>query len=79
MASYKWILICAFLVSLFLVSPFSPQPVFSTNEVFEHLSVKKDLFNQIIWIWPPNGVFVDFFEKYLGMNVGLWSSVCVWF
>ena len=32
----------------------------------------------IIKKWPPKGVFVDLLEKYLGMNAGLWSSVCVW-
>ena len=42
-----------------------------TNEVFEHLSVKKDSFNQIIRKWQPKGVFIDFFEKYLGMNGGV--------
>ena len=26
----------------------------------------------------PKVVFVDLLEKYLGMNVGLWSSVCAW-
>ena len=44
---------------------------FSINELFEHLIMKKDPFNQIITKWPPKGVFVDFLEKYLGMNVGL--------
>ena len=38
----------------------------------------KDPFNQIIKKWPPEDVFVDLFEKYLVMNAGLWSSVCVW-
>ena len=37
----------------------------------------EDPFNQIIKKWPPKGVFVDLLEKYLGMNAGLWSSVCV--
>ena len=39
--------------------------------------MKKDPFNQIIKKWPPKGVFVDLLGKYLGMNVGLWSSVNV--
>ena len=39
--------------------------------------MKKDPFNQIIKKWPPKGVFVDLLEKYLGMNVGVWNSVCV--
>ena len=38
----------------------------------------KDPFNQIIKKWQPKGAFVDLVEKYLGMNAGLWSSVCVW-
>ena len=38
----------------------------------------KDPFNQIIKKWPPKGVFVDLVEKYLGVNAGLWSSLCVW-
>ena len=37
--------------------------------------MKKDPFNQTIKEWPPKGVFVDLLQKYLGMNVGLWSSV----
>ena len=45
--------------------------IFITNEVVEHLSMKEDPFNQIIRKWPAKGVFVDFFEKYLGMNAGL--------
>ena len=40
--------------------------------------MKKDPFNQIIKKWPPKGVFVDLLEKYLSMNVGLWSSLYVW-
>ena len=40
--------------------------------------MKKDQFNQIIIKWPPDRVFVNLLEKYLGMNAGLWSSVCVW-
>ena len=39
--------------------------------------MKKDPFNHIIKKWPPESVFVNLLEKYLGMNVGLWSSVCV--
>ena len=39
--------------------------------------MKKDPFNQIIKKWPPKGVFFDLLEKYLGMNVRLWGSVCV--
>ena len=39
--------------------------------------MKKYPLNQIIKKWPPKGVFVDLLEKYLGINVGLWSSVCV--
>ena len=27
----------------------------------------------------PKGVFINLLEKCLGMNAGLWSSVCVWF
>ena len=38
----------------------------------------KDSFNQIIKKWPPKGVFANLLEKYLGMNAGLWISVCVW-
>ena len=71
--------ICALLVSTFLVSPFSVQPVFSVKAVFEHVSLKKDQINQIIGKWPPKSVFVDLLKKYLVMNAGLWSSVCVWF
>ena len=71
--------ICALLVSTFLVSPFSVQPVFSVKAVFEHVSLKKDLINQIIGKWPPKSVFVDLLKKYLVMNAGLWSRVCVWF
>ena len=54
--------------------------VFSTNEDFEHLSTKKEPFNQIIRKWQPKDVFVDLLEKYLGMNAGLWNSVymCFW-
>ena len=44
---------------------------FSTNEDFEHLSMKKDPFDQIIRKWQPKGVFVDLLEKYLGMNGGI--------
>ena len=44
---------------------------FSTNEDFEHLSMKKDPFNQIILKCQPKGVSVDLLEKYLGMNGGL--------
>ena len=40
--------------------------------------MKKDPFNQIIKKWLPKGVFVDLLEKYLSMNVGLWSSLYVW-
>ena len=71
--------ICAFFVSPFLASVFSLKPVFSTKEFFENLSMKKDPLNQIIRKWPPKGIFVDFLEKWLGMNAGLWSSVYVWF
>ena len=52
-------------------SPFSRKPAFSTNEVFEHLSMKKDPFNQIIRKWLPKGVFVDLLDKYSGMNADL--------
>ena len=41
--------------------------------------MKKDQFNQIIRKWPPERVFVNLLEKYIGMNAGLWSSVWVWF
>ena len=41
--------------------------------------MKKDQFNQIIRKWPPERVFVNLLEKYIGMSAGLWSSVCVWF
>ena len=44
---------------------------FSTNKDFEHLSMKKDPFNQIVMKRQPEGVFVDLLEKYLGMNAGL--------
>ena len=37
-----------FFLSPFLVSPFSLSHFFPTNEDFEHLSKKKDPFNQII-------------------------------
>ena len=46
---------------------------------FLNLSMKKDQFNQIIRKWPPERVFVNLLEKYIGMSAGLWSSVCVWF
>ena len=39
--------------------------------------MKKDPFNQIIKKYPPKDVFVDLLEKYLRVNIGLWSSVCV--
>ena len=52
---------------------------FSTNKDFEHLSMKKDPFNQIVMKRQPEGVFVDLLEKYLGMNAGLWSNVYLWF
>ena len=39
----------------------------------------QDPFNQVIKTWPPKGVFANLLENYLGMNTGLWSSVCVWF
>ena len=44
---------------------------FSTNEDFEHLSMKKDPFNPTIRKWQTKGVFVDLLEKHLGMNAGL--------
>ena len=47
----------------FLVSPFSLQPIFFTNEDFEYLSMKKDPFNRIIRKCQPEGVFVDLLEK----------------
>ena len=47
---------------------FSSWICLSTNKVFEHLSMKKDPFNQIIRKWPPKGDLVDLLEKYLGMN-----------
>ena len=34
-------------------------------------------FNQIIKKWLPKYVSVDLLEKYLDMNAGLWSGVCV--
>ena len=43
------------------------------------LNTKKDPFNQIIRKWPLKGIFVDLLDKYLGMNDGLWSKLCVWF
>ena len=39
--------------------------------------MKINPFNQIIKRWPPNRVFVDLLEKYLGMKVGLCSGVGV--
>ena len=63
----------------FLFLHFLYNVFFSTNEDFEHLSMKKDPFNQIIRKWQPKGVFVDLLEKHLGMNGGLWSNVYVWF
>ena len=45
--------------------------LFSTNEDFEHLSMKKDPFNPTIRKWQTKGVFVDLLEKHLGMNAGL--------
>ena len=59
--------ICAMSISCFSI--FSM--FFSTNEDFEHLSMKKDPFDQIIRKWQPKGVFVDLLEKYLGMNGGI--------
>ena len=50
------------LVPPFPVSPFSVYSVFSTNE---------DPFNQITRKWPPESVFVDLLEKYLGINAAL--------
>ena len=64
-------IICDHLVFPFFVSLFSVKLVFTTNEVFEHLSMKKDPFNQIIRKWSPEGVFVDLLEKHLGVNSGL--------
>ena len=52
---------------------------FSTNEDFDHLSMKKDPFNEIIRKWQPKGVSADLLEKYLGMKGGLWSNVYVSF
>ena len=48
------------------------------NLFFLHFIMDKDPFTQIVKKWPPKGVFVDLLQKYLGMNAGLWSSVCVW-
>ena len=61
--------ICAISISCFSI--FSITIFFSSNEGFEHVSMKKDQFSQIIRKWQPKGVFVDLSEKYLGMNVGL--------
>ena len=47
------------------VSPFSLKHVFSTNEVFEQLSVKKDPFDQIIRKRPPKGNFIIFWRNIL--------------
>ena len=58
---YLYVLFIHFLYNLFF---------FSHNEVFEHFSMKKDPFNQIIRKWPPKGVFVDLLDKYLGTNAG---------
>ena len=63
----------------FLFLHFLYNVFFSTNEDFEHLSMKKDPFNQTIRKWQPKAVFINLLEKYLGMNAGLWSSVYVWF
>ena len=63
--------ICTLLVLPFLISPFSLYPVFSTNEVFEHLSMEKGSFNQIIRKQPSKGVSVNLLEKYLSINAGL--------
>ena len=52
----------------FLFLHFLYNVFFSTNEDFEHLSMKKDPFNQIIRKWQPKSVFVDLLEKCLGMN-----------
>ena len=41
---------------------------FSVDDVFEHLSMKKDPFNQTYSKQPPKGVFIDLLEKFLGMN-----------
>ena len=57
-------------MSISCFSTFS-KTIFSTSEDFEHLSMKKDPFNQIIRKWQPKGVFVDLLEKHLGMNGGL--------
>ena len=40
---------------------------------FEHLSMKKDPFNQIIRTLTQKGVFVDLLEKYLGMSHLIWT------
>ena len=49
-------------MSISCFSTFS-KTIFSTSEDFEHLSMKKDPFNQIIRKWQPEGVFVDLLEK----------------
>ena len=66
-------------ISISCFSIFSITFFFSTNEDFEHRSMKRDPFNKTIRKWEPKGVFVDLLETYLGMNAGLWSSVYVWF
>ena len=38
----------------------------------------KDPFYQIIKKSPTKDVFVHLLEKYLDMNAGLWSGMCVW-
>ena len=44
---------------------------------FLNTSSWRKIHSIIVKKWPPKGVFDDLLEKYLGMNVGLWSSVCV--
>ena len=52
--------ICAMSISYFSISS---KTIFSTSEDFEHLSMKKDPFNQIIRKWQPEGVFVGLLEN----------------
>ena len=62
-------------MSPFLVSRFLYNLFFFTNRVFEHLSMKKDSFNQIMRKRPQKSVFVDLLEKCLGMTL-VYEVVC---
>ena len=74
MDSCKWALILFlssylhFFFQVLLQSRIFCITFFSVDDVFEHLSMKKDPFNQTYSKQPPKGVFIDLLEKFLGMN-----------